>query len=236
MINNVFLTVVYLMKKVYLILFSLFFVCQFNSAQVFQFNIISDTIVEGSPGDELVLECKLMNVSLSDIYVEIFRLENNIPLGWQTYFCADVCYGPSDDYGIGNVFATAQQPLTIHFMTDLIPSQGNLLLKVRNFFDTNEVYTQRFFADTDTITSVNENSNTQYNIFPVPCHDVINISRESKGTSLQIEIYDLRGVLLQKEFLVNDFGTIDVKGLAAGQYILKMISGREAVFDRFIKK
>ena len=208
----------------------------YTNAQVFQFNIVSDTIVEGAPGDELILECKLMNTSINDIYVEIFRLENNIPLGWQSYFCADVCYGPFDDYGVGNVLATAQQPLTIHFVTDLIPSQGNALIKISNYYDTTEVYTQRFFADTDTITSINENSITQYNIFPVPCADVINISRESKGTSIQIEVYDLRGVLLQEELLLNDFGTIDVKGLAAGQYILKMISGREAVFDRFIKK
>ncbi len=224
------------MKKIFIILVSLIFILQSNIAQVFQFNIVSDTILEGAPGDELILECKLINTSINDIYVEIFRLENNIPSGWQSYFCADVCYGPFDDYGVGNVLATAQQSLTIHFVTDLIPSQGNALIKISNYSDTTEVYTQRFFADTDTITSINENLITQYNIFPNPCDDVINISRDNNSSTLQIEIYDLRGVLLLEELLLNDFGTIDVKGLAAGQYILKMISGREAVFDRFIKK
>ena len=203
-------------------------------AQVLQFQTLSDTIVYGLSGEELIIDCNMINTSTSDIYVEIFRLENNLPAGWDMYFCADVCYGPGDNYGLGQVLAGSQQLLSLHFETSASSAQGDVLLKVWNYFDSTEVYTQRYYAET-VLSQVEFSENNTF-IYPNPCNDLINIEYANNQQPVLVEIYDLRGALLQQEWISNDLGTIDVNGLAAGQYILKMISGREAVFDRFIKK
>ena len=221
------------MKKWLVILFCYVGTVQ---AQVFQYQNVSDTIVSGITGDELIIDCNMINNSASNIFVEIFRLENNLPAGWDMYFCADICYGPSDDYGVGQVLAGSQQSLTLHFLTSGSSSaaQGNVLLKVRNYADTSEVYTYRYYAET--ALSEIEHTNTEMSVYPNPCNEVLNISIENNSQPVLVEIYDLRGSLLQQEWISNDLGTIDVNGLAAGQYLIKMISGREVIFDKLIKR
>jgi len=203
-------------------------------AQVFQYQNVSDTIVSGITGDELIIDCNMINNSASNIFVEIFRLENNLPAGWDMYFCADICYGPSDNYGVGQVLAGAQQSLSLHFLTGgTTAAQGNVLLKVRNYADSSEVYTYRYYAET-TLSEI-EHSSAGLAFYPNPCNDLINIENTNNQQPVLVEIYDLRGSLLQQEWISNDLGTIDVNGLAAGQYLIKMISGREVIFDKLIK-
>jgi hypothetical protein len=178
----------------------------------------------------------MINNSNANIYVEIFRLENNLPAGWNMYFCSDVCYSPSDNYGVGQVLANSQQSLTLHFLTNgsATAAQGNVLLKVRNYADTSEVYTYRYYAET--ALSEIEHTNTELSFYPNPCNDLINIEYVNNQQPVLVEIYDLRGALLQQEWITNDLGTIGVNGLAAGQYLIKMISGREVIFDKLIKR
>jgi len=221
------------MKKWFIILFCYVGTVQ---AQVFQYQNLSDTVVNGLIGEELIIDCNMINTSTSNIYIEIFRLENNLPAGWDMYFCADICYGPSDDYGVGQVFASSQQSLTLHFLTDgsAAAAQGNVLLKVRNYADSSEVYTYRYYAET--ALSEVEHSLDGLTFYPNPCNGLINIEYANNQQPALIEIYDLRGALLQQEWISNDLGTIDVNGLAAGQYLIKMINGREVIFDKLIKQ
>ena len=221
------------MKKWLVILFCYVGTVQ---AQVFQYQNVSDTIVSGITGDELIIDCNMINNSASNIFVEIFRLENNLPAGWDMYFCADICYGPSDDYGVGQVLAGSQQSLTLHFLTSGSSSaaQGNVLLKVRNYADTSEVYTYRYYAET--ALSEIEHTNSEMSIYPNPCNEILNIGIENNHQPVQVEIFDLTGALIQQARVINNIGTIDVKGLAAGQYLLKMSIGQKIIFDKFVKQ
>ena len=221
------------MKKWLVILFCYFGTVQ---AQVFQYQNLMDTVVNGLIGEELIIDCNMINNSTFNIYVEIFRVENNLPIGWDMYFCADVCYGPADNYGVGQVLASSQQSLTLHFLTSgsSAAAQGNVLLKVRNYADTSEVYIYRYYAET-TLSEV-EHANTELSVYPNPCNEFLNIGIENNHLSVQVEIYDLTGALIQQAKLNNKLGTIDIKGLAPGQYLLKINNGEKVIFDKFMKQ
>jgi len=214
----------------------LFCFCEAVQAQVFQYQNLTDTVVNGLIGDELIINCNMINNSSSNIYVEIFRMENNLPTGWDMYFCADVCYGPNDNYGVGQVLASSQQSLTLHFLTSgsNTASQGNVLLKVRNYADTSEAYTYRYSAET--ALSETEYTNSEMSVYPNPCNEFLNVDIENNQQSVKFEIFDLTGALMQQVWLINSSGTIDVKGLASGQYLLKMSMDQKIIFDKFVKQ
>ena len=214
----------------------LFCFCGAVQAQVFQYQNLTDTVVNGLIGDELIIDCNMINNSSSNIYVEIFRMENNLPTGWDMYFCADVCYGPNDNYGVGQVLASSQQSLTLHFLTSgsTTASQGNVLLKVRNYADTSEAYTYRYSAET--ALSETEYTNSEMSVYPNPCNEFLNIDIENNQQSVKFEIFDLTGALMQQVWLRNSSGTIDVKGLASGHYLLKMSMDQKIIFDKFVKQ
>ena len=214
----------------------LFCFCEAVQAQVFQYQNLTDTVVNGLIGDELIIDCNMINNSSSNIYVEIFRMENNLPTGWDMYFCADVCYGPNDNYGVGQVLASSQQSLTLHFLTSgsTTAAQGNVLLKVRNYADTSEAYTYLYSAET--ALSETEYTNSEMSVYPNPCNEFLNVDIENNQQSVKFEIFDLTGALIQQVWLRNSSGTIDVKGLASGQYLLKMSMDQKVIFDKFVKQ
>ena len=84
-----------------------------------------------------------------------------------------------------------------------------------------------------------EQNQLNFNIFPVPASDLINISLDSIGNDqISIEVYDLLGRqnMTTISNVTNGKTSLNISGLTRGIYVLKVISGTTTSVKRFIKE
>ena len=87
--------------------------------------------------------------------------------------------------------------------------------------------------------SVLEQNQLNFNIFPVPASDLINISLDNIGNGqISIEVYDLLGRQNMSTIsnVINGKTSLNISGLTRGIYVLKVISGTTTSVKRFIKE
>ena len=76
------------------------------------------------------------------------------------------------------------------------------------------------------------NGSSQISIYPNPVKDILNIKTEQKLKSL--EIFDMNGRLIQSIFSPQK--QVNVSELVKGTYIIKIISEKESITEKFIKQ
>ena len=87
--------------------------------------------------------------------------------------------------------------------------------------------------------SVIEQGLFNFNIYPVPASDFINISLDNIGNDqISIEVYDLLGRQNMSTIsnVINGKTSLNISGLIRGIYVLKVISGTTTSVKRFIKE
>ena len=87
--------------------------------------------------------------------------------------------------------------------------------------------------------SVGEQNLFNFNIFPVPASNIINISLESiNNDHILIEVYDLLGRQNMSAIsnVTNGKASLNISGLSKGIYVLKLIAGTTTSVKRFIKE
>lgn len=72
------------------------------------------------------------------------------------------------------------------------------------------------------ITGVHEEDLASFKVFPDPASTILNISMNSGINKTEIEIYNLMGILLKRNFIIKDQNaSIDISNLPCGTYIIK---------------
>ncbi len=87
--------------------------------------------------------------------------------------------------------------------------------------------------------SVGELNMFEFNIYPIPASNMINISFDNiSNDQIIIEVYDLLGRLNQSIIsnVVNGKTSLDISELSRGIYIAKITSGSTVSVKRFIKE
>ncbi|MFD2936026.1 S8 family peptidase [Spirosoma flavum] len=97
-------------------------------------------------------------------------------------------------------------------------------------------------VQTSILTAVTADPTGQFVVYPNPAEHTISIRYVSSlAKQIQVSIFDLRGVLQQSPFQLNDQngqfkGDISVHELPAGSYILRLTDGYTTQTGRFVKK
>ena len=87
--------------------------------------------------------------------------------------------------------------------------------------------------------SVVEQDLFNFNVFPVPASNIINISLEKiDDDQISIEVYDLLGRqnMSSVSNVTNGKVSLDISGLTRGIYVVKVISGTKTSVRRFVKE
>ena len=87
--------------------------------------------------------------------------------------------------------------------------------------------------------SVEEQDLFNFNIFPLPASDTINISLDNIGNvQISIEVYDLLGRqnINKVSNVTNGKTSLNISGLTRGIYVIKVTSGTTTSVKRFIKE
>ncbi len=120
-----------------------------------------------------------------------------------------------------------KENLDLNFMTNVVKASIATIAKLANVRNCTS-------AEVDIISSTNE-LNCDFEIFPNPVGEQLKLNLRDCGLeNLQVEIYDLKGVLvLEKNYqsLNSGFITINLQELKTGIYFLKIKDG-----ERFLSK
>ncbi len=113
---------------------------------------ITDTL-----GAEMVFDMDITNESTVPLELEIARTQNDLPDGWSSSFCFDVCYPPFLDTVVTNEdFATTPlQPsetreFSVHVFAFENPGTANLEVVIKNLLIPDEIETFNLSATVET--------------------------------------------------------------------------------------
>jgi len=125
---------------------------------------------------------------------------------------------------------------------NIIPDNNNqlLILLVDNeIVNNNTIYTISNVTEDHSITAIFETisnvptiNNGNSKIFPNPVNSTLYFSGW-ETTNLEVEIFDIRGILCKTENVENNF--IDVNELNCGTFIIKLTDGSKTAIHKFIK-
>jgi len=186
------------------ILFLIFAIATcFSAAYALNFKIVvTDTIASGTPGDEIVLDGKFINLTSNPLLIEIIRETNAIPAAWFSSLCLNGCYPNWVNTVSGTVPANDSLEFSIHFFTDMDPAEGSALLRFKEI-DSKESVSHLFTAKTTTIDiskeiSFSNNSFRLWGNYPNPFNPCTNIRFDAPASiqSARFEVFSINGSLV----------------------------------------
>ncbi len=206
---------------------------QFGNNGNFSFTLDADSMESGRAGDVLAIHGTLTNHSSSDnVILDIAKLNINIPAGWETALCADICYPTSTAQTQITLVPNQVQPFTFYFYTDSIPAVGDVLVGFRNNITQSNNDRQGFYGSTLTTALEDESLHADVKVYPNPFGDRFRIVASELIT--QVEVYDVQGKLRLKEVFEGNAKEVMMQpDLPAGLYFLR-IGGGQSV--KLIKK
>jgi hypothetical protein len=190
----------------------------------FTFALDADSVVIGHPGDVLDVHATLTNNSATDnVVLDIAKLSLNLPSGWTTALCADICYSTTTSQAQIVLGPSQVQPFTFYFYTDAIPASGDVNVGFRNNPHPNNQAQQRFYGSTLSNALVAQETPTNWKAFPSPANDIIHFSRQIT----QVEIFDAQGKAIGASKSPTDH--IVVSGWPRGIYYIRAEEGSQTV-------
>jgi hypothetical protein len=184
----------------------------------FSISVVNST-VNGSPGDLLYDFVKVINTESVNVTIATKKIQKNHPAGWQTAFCADVCYSTSED-SIGFTIAPFDTLLfSLDFYTDANPDSGSVKVGFKNINKSNNAFSIRLRASTlPSQVGVQEYNSysSAFQMWPNPADNTININASPE--TLSITIYDVTGILV---YAAPNKTWHDISSLPPGVYYIK---------------
>lgn len=190
----------------------------------FDFQLSESSTVTGVAGDVLTIHGMLKNLSSSaSVSINIEQIISNIPAGWETALCTNICLPPNVSTTHLFINPSDSQSFTFYFYTDSVPAVGNVKISFSNTHDTgNQVY-QWYHANTHGLTTQTLSSQKQrVNVYPNPATEDINVTFP-RANEVLMTLLDGMGAVV-KERSCNNCNTsnMDVSELPAGIYMLKV--------------
>jgi hypothetical protein len=201
--------------------------CNATTGGSFTINILNQTAI-GAPGSALYAFVDILNSGTNDCEIDIFKLQQQLPTGWETSFCADICYATQDDSIRIQLPAGDTMHFSLDYFTTLSADTGNVRLGFRNVNHPNNQYA--FWCKGDTrmpVNSLQSLTNTlSLNVYPNPFSDRIFIP-DAVGKTYTFQAIDDR--LISSGFLTND--GIECSEVPKGMYIIRV----DSQFQRILK-
>lgn len=199
-----------------------------NVAQngTFAFDLIQDSVANGLPGD--LLEVKGVLKNLSPIYgctINIQRSQVNVPVGWATSLCTDICMPPTLDNMQVVLGPLDTQSFIFNFYTDpLIPGSGLGRVKFVNFYNSNNKVQQNYYGNTTEPLSIAGTGKTKdgIEIFPNPVNDILNVRFPETGKA-KLVLSGIDGKVVKSSSCnYCETKTMDISSLKPGMYWLNV--------------
>ena len=188
-----------------------------SSNGLFNFQYTADSLVTGPPGETLYGHGEFINVSDSGVYIKIVRDLEDLPVGWASSICIDVCLPPETDTVTFYLAPRDTQSYTMYFYTTAEPGFGRIRMRFGNVNNAANRFTKNFLCRTDSsLTSINPNNTIIPQEFylkqnyPNPFNPSTNLEFGiSKLGFVSLKVYDVLG---------NEVATLVNENLHPGNY------------------
>ena len=196
----------------------------------FQVQVLNN-FASGNAGSIVYDFANLINNTNDNVTIGIKKLQKNLPATWQTAFCADVCYAPTDDSITVMVPANDTLLFSLDFITSLPADSGSVNVGFRNANDNNNQYSVKFRASTFPAATLENDKETQLVVHPNPAHQYLFMSRDLSIESLKV--MNTLGELQSIQYL-NE--RIDISGLPLGTYFVIITVDGKSHYSKFVKE
>ena len=187
-----------------------------NNGQ-FSFQKVSQDTVYGPPGMTIYTEAELINEGTEPVEILVKRLINDLPGGWESSLCIDVCYPTSVDSVVILLEPGEIQHFIFYFYTDShSEGEGYGRIGFRNTAD----FQNKFVYDVWGVTSSSTSTHSQeplseLAVYPNPTVGNLNISTSAECTNLQ-----LFNILGERVATYNCSSQITLNDVPIGAYFL----------------
>lgn len=178
----------------------------------FTVQMISNDTIWGDAGTTITGHATLTNTTNEDCLVRIVKLQMNLPAGWQTSLCADVCYLPDVDTALVELPASSTMDFYYYFYTT-VAGTGYTRIGFRNESNNNNNFQRNFWAVAGEANGLVESlAPPVLLVAPNPATESISVSGGARIDGLRL--LDAQG----REVLRSKGTSADVSSLAIGAY------------------
>ncbi|MFI5172836.1 MAG: T9SS type A sorting domain-containing protein [Chitinophagales bacterium] len=185
-----------------------------------------EAIYYGTVENTIAAHITFTNTSIDDVLIDFNRINVDVPAGWITTLCTDLCYSPSVDST--TVFLTPGQTeiVRVDFFTDHIPASGMVEVECVNHYDPTNSFSFTINAESIAETPILDFNNAdQITVAPNPSNAgegfIINYLPES--TDAIYTIYSMTGsVAATGNLRANTYNRIIVSELNNGTYLIEV--------------
>ncbi|MFN0275005.1 MAG: T9SS type A sorting domain-containing protein [Chitinophagales bacterium] len=196
--------------------------------------------ITGESGETIVVSGSVVNEDTADAYLDVLRLEENLPEGWLTSICTDICFPPEVMEATMYVDSEETLPMHVYFYTIGADAYGTATILIKNHYIPSNNFTYIFKACTgSTGTADISIERPELFLFPNPATDEVQLQTYSATTSdLLITIFDITGNVMfnKSQALVSgQFNvSVNVGNFASGLYIVKMQRADTEIYSEII--
>lgn len=197
----------------------------------YTFQLTSADTVYDVAGTTISVDGELTNTGTQDILIYASKIENDMPPGWASSMCIDVCYSTTTDSVVFLLPAGVTQAVHVYFYTSSSTADtGHVKMGFKNLSDTTNKNFMHAFGITTMPTGISpvNISNTDFSIFPNPVTCELKINPSSL-LNRDIEIFNVLG---KKILGIKNQKVINVSTLDAGIYFLKINN----IVKKFVKE
>jgi len=199
----------------------------------FTFQLTSNDTVFDFPGATLSVDGLLQNNSQQDLIIYARKIENDMPQGWASSMCLDVCYSTSTDSVLFILPASTILPVHIYYYSSITaPDTGYVKMGFRNMNNwPNHDFVNGYAVTTVSTGIENTNNPALFNIYPNPTTEEISI--ETSSIPDEIILYDIAGKQLNR---YPGISKLKVAWLKPGIYFLSIKSDDTFIIKKFVKQ
>jgi hypothetical protein len=191
--------------------------CDQSFGGSFTAQLMGNDTIWGDAGTTLTGHVRLTNPTNEDCLVRIVKLQVNMPGGWASSLCADVCYLPQVDTAIVPLAANSTMDFYYYFYTTG-PGTGYTRVGFRNENNFNNSFMRDFWGIASTFTGMDEHADASvWRIVPNPA--VERITLESTERIDALLLFDAQG----REVRHVSGRHADVSDLKAGMYMVQAL-------------
>jgi hypothetical protein len=204
--------------------------CTGTGLSTYTFQLTSAATVYDVPGATISVDAEITNTGTQDILIYARKLQNDMPAGWASSMCIDVCYSTSTDSTVFLLPAGVTQAVHVYFYTSaLAVDTGYVRMGFKNLSDTTNKNIMHAFGITTNTSNINElnTNNGNFSIAPNPVTSTLNIYAV-KEADFELQIFNMLG---EQIIYTKNERVIDVSALSKGIYFAKV----DNTIKRFVK-
>lgn len=127
-----------------------------------------EDIYYGTVDNMIAAHITFTNTSDDNVLIDFVRESEDIPAGWYTSLCTELCYSPSVDSTTVYLTPGQSEEVRIDFFTDGTPAEGSVTLSCTNHYDPTNNYSFTINASSIAATDIENNQIHFTTLFPNP--------------------------------------------------------------------